>query len=356
MVMDTREAHGNDKRDAVVQFRLCVPETFADSSPWMTSVVMSQHKIINDVHMLPPRDLRFIPQSECVQRKERLNPQERGSQLGPKACEQILKPLICGRASGEARTRKVIIVDINPTFGDWLDASWKLHQKHLTGSDLPMVVYCTRYMEADKSEFNGMKSRVQQMLMEEWWESHPDAGPVEPVTTAESMVTQPELTLLSWSSDGSRVTFPEILQDKFNNESEYKAQWTTVCDQAKELLRKLEDSNTDCSGQAVGNDTGGAVSLTGPDLDGAQAKQFNHALTPEEIKLADFNLDDVAYKIRGTASMPTVLITKDRSIYIHMEAAIHGERAWSYGPGELFGFNTGSMVQDDTETLRSLLE
>ena len=45
-VIDTREAHGNDKRDAVIQFRLCVPEAFVESSPWMTSQVMSQHKII----------------------------------------------------------------------------------------------------------------------------------------------------------------------------------------------------------------------------------------------------------------------------------------------------------------------
>ena len=60
-----------------------------------------------------------------------------------------------------------------------------------------------------------------------------------------------------------------------------------------------------------------------------------------------------AYKIRGTATSPTLLITKDHSIYLHMEAAIHGERAWVFGPGELFGFNTGSMIQDDTETLKS---
>ena len=61
-----------------------------------------------------------------------------------------------------------------------------------------------------------------------------------------------------------------------------------------------------------------------------------------------------SYKIRGTATSPTVLITKDHSIYLQMEAAIHGEKEWVFGPGELFGFNTGSMIQDDTETLKGL--
>lgn len=291
-VIDTREAHGNDRRDAVVQFRLCVPEAFVESSPWMTSQVMNQHKIIQGVHMLPPRDLRFIPQADAVARKEHLNAQERGSQLGPKACEQILLPLMMGRASGEVRTRKVIVMDINPTFGDWLDASWNLHQRYLQGGDVPMVVYCTRYTASDVSEFNGMRSRTQQMLMEQWWESHPDAGPEEPVCTAESAVTRPSLTLLSWTTDGSKVTFPEILESKLNSDSEYSPQWKSACDNARVLLEKLEAANTHCSGRTVGNDVG-AVALTGPDLDGAQPKQFNSALNLESVKLADFNLDDV---------------------------------------------------------------
>ena len=291
-VIDTREAHGNDKRDAVIQFRLCVPEAFVESSPWMTSQVMSQHKIIQGVHMLPPRDLRFIPQADSVARKDHLNAQERGSQLGPKACEQIMLPLMMGRASGEVRTRKVIVMDVNPTFGDWMDACWNLHQRYLQGGDVPMIVYASRYTACDVSEFNGMKSRMQQKLMEEWWNNHPDAGPEQPVSTAEAAVTRPDLTLLSWTSDGSRATFPEILESKFSVDSEFSPQWKSACDSTRDLLMKLEAANTHSSGRTVANDLG-AVALTGPDLDGAQPKQFNNALNLESVRLADFNLDDV---------------------------------------------------------------
>lgn len=62
-----------------------------------------------------------------------------------------------------------------------------------------------------------------------------------------------------------------------------------------------------------------------------------------------------SYKIRGTATAPTVLITKDLSVYIHIEKPIHGDGPWSFGPGEIFGFNVGSMIQDDAEVLKGRL-
>ena len=38
-----------------------------------------------------------------------------------------------------------------------------------------------------------------------------------------------------------------------------------------------------------------------------------------------------------------------------MEKASHGDGPWTFGPGELFGFNTGTLIQDDTEVLKSFL-
>ena len=95
------------------------------------------------------------------------------------------------------------------------------------------------------------------------------------------------LNLLSWCSDGSKATLPELILDKFDSKSEYHTQWKTACENAKSVLQKLEKSNTyHCSGRAVGKSVSGAVSLTGPDLDGHDA----NVLDIEPLKLADFDL------------------------------------------------------------------
>ena len=140
--------------------------------------------------------------------------------------------------------RKVVIVDMNPAFGDWLEASWKINQKHLQAGEVPLVVYCIQYLASDASAYNGMRARTQQMLMEQWWESPPDSGPEEPISTVESTVVKSSLTLLSWCGDGSKATFPELILDKFDSESEYHTHWKTVCENAKSVLQKLEKSNT----------------------------------------------------------------------------------------------------------------
>lgn len=38
-----------------------------------------------------------------------------------------------------------------------------------------------------------------------------------------------------------------------------------------------------------------------------------------------------------------------------IEKNVHGDGPFAFGPGELFGFNTGNLMQDDTESLKSIL-
>ncbi|CAK8986676.1 unnamed protein product [Durusdinium trenchii] len=352
-IVDCRDAHGNDKRDAVLTFRLCVADAFAEESPWMNSTVMAQHRIIQDVHMLPPRDLRFIPQQSALNRKDHLNQSERAAQIGPKACKQVLESMICGRAERQPRNRKVIIVDIHPTFGDWTDATWQMHLSHLQGADLPLAVYMARYVSTDVSEFQGMKARTQQALMESWWNTHADAGPEDPVNCMEASVSKPEFSLLCFSTDG-KVSMPELILERFEESSEFYGQWKSNVEALQANIDELNKLNTHATdGSCVPHSSSGNVNLTGPDMNGGAVTSWEGQLGLEEVAASSFNFDDAAYKIRATSNAPSILITKDRSIYIHMEKASHGDGPWTFGPGELFGFNTGTLIQDDTEVLKS---
>lgn len=293
-IINTREAHGNDRRDGVLQFRLCIPDSFKDESPWLQSQAMSQHKMITDVHLLPVKDLRFVPQADPLKKKEHLSQPERNGQMGPRACQQILTALMVGRANGGARERKVLVFDAFPMFGDWLDACWHLHHAFHQGRDVPMVVYSTRYIDTEVSEYNGMRSRVQQMLMEEWWPSQPAAGSEEPLCTAEDAVEKPDLRLLAWARDGSKATFPQILLSKFEADSEFHGQWKAVCADAQMVIDQLADANTHCSGTSlVGTTPSGGVALTGPDLDGQEPFQFGQHVELETVAASDFDFDKV---------------------------------------------------------------
>ena len=290
-IVDTANAHGNDKRDAVLTFRLCISEAFAEDSSWTSCTWLNQHKVIQNVHLLPPRDLRFVPQQDSTQRKEFLNPQERGAQIGHQAAVQILSALVLGRASEEPRKRKVVVADFFPSVGDWMDGCWKMHSSYLQGEEIPMVVYFCRYASNEISEHGGMKGRCQQMLMQEWWQSHQDAGPEQPIAGAEDAVAKPQLAMLSWSTDGSRILFPAIIKQKFPPDSEFYQQWSSGCDAVQTLIDQLEASNLHASGRPVANDQ--VVSLTGPDLNGNSPCKFDHPISIEGIPLADFDMDQL---------------------------------------------------------------
>lgn len=299
-LMDTRECHGNDKRDGIAQFRLCVSNSFETNSPWMESNAINDHKIIRDVHMLPGRDLRKIPQSDTVLMKEHLNPVERGSQLGPKAVQKVLTSLMCGRASGDPRARSIVVMDVNPSFGDWMDACYSCLRIHQTGGDMPKVSYITRFLATQSSECGGMRARMQQHLMENWWEGSELAGPPEPAASGDDSVVKPELKLLSWSSDGSKVTIPSMISQKFASDSEYYEQWSTLLSGTSQVLDLLTASNTHCCGGAVAQEVSGAVQLTGPDFDGANPSDWTSPLELVERPVAQFTMDDVLLGLKVT--------------------------------------------------------
>eukprot|EP00438_Fugacium_kawagutii_P009203 Skav234295 [mRNA] locus=scaffold2271:198567:201667:+ [translate_table: standard] len=290
-LMDTSDCHGNDRRDAIVQFRLCFSTSFETNNCWIQSNAMNDHKIIRDVHMVAGRDLRKIPQSDTVLQKEHLNLVERGSQLGVQAIQKILSSLINGRAGGDTRARKVVVMDINPTFGDYMDASFNLLRVHQTGGEQPRLSYICRYLASQVSECGGMRARMQQTLMEQWWEGSELAGPAEPVSGIE--VSRPDLRLMSWSNDGSKVTLPQMIVDKFGPDSEYYEQWKELLAGANEVLDKLQASNTHCNGGTVAQESSGPVQLTGPDLDGAELPDWNRELHLEETPLSEFSMDTV---------------------------------------------------------------
>ena len=88
---------------------------------------------------------------------------------GPIGAEAIHHDLVMGRGSFDSnKTRKVIILDMNPLQLQWFEACWSLHLKWLAGADVPCLVYTTNYKSDETSECEGAKSVVQGTVMRTW--------------------------------------------------------------------------------------------------------------------------------------------------------------------------------------------
>ena len=265
---DMSGLHGNDSRDAVSRIRLCYSENFGDS-PWLMCHALSNDKcIIEKTPMIAHKDMRQLPHADPACMTESLGPAERAAQIGCKGWKHILRRVLCGQCGEEpATSRKIVLADLNPCFGDVMDASWLLQQAHLTtDADMPLVVACGFYLsvpEVEKSKFNGMSSYIRGMLLRSWWESCPEAGPAEPQATAETTVNKPLLKVLTYAASGKAIV-PDVLKDRFSDAVEdVRVEWLRRCESASSTLQGLA---TLTSAKPTQNSTSVRVQLAGPEL------------------------------------------------------------------------------------------
>ncbi|CAJ1374819.1 unnamed protein product [Effrenium voratum] len=327
---DLSNTHGNDKREGTFMIRLCVSSAFQETSPWLSCKAFTQHRCINNVPLIPVKDMQLIPQADLTKTKEHLSPAERAAQLGPRACRQVLEAVLLGRATSDScRSRRVVVVDACPTFGDWMAASWGLHAAWLQGEESPCVVYMSAYTSDCASQHAGMKARVQGMLLDEWWNSQVEAGPSEPGHTAEEAVEKPELRLLAWSGDQCRVQLPSMARNKFEEESEFFAQWDAACVSTEGIMRKLNDMNSQETGtKTPSGPPSGPVDLPGPDLSGESVTSLKAALDIEAVDQSSINTADVhpGCKIQNTVPYFGVGQNKTTSAFFEPPSG----RLWSH--------------------------
>ena len=59
------------------------------------------------------------------------------------------------------------------------------------------------------------------------------------------------------------------------------------------------------------------------------------------------------YSCKATRSSPGILLMKDFSLYLTCDQAMHGNE-FTFGPGELFGFNVGTTTVAKTDDLKGI--
>jgi len=60
------------------------------------------------------------------------------------------------------------------------------------------------------------------------------------------------------------------------------------------------------------------------------------------------------FTVKAGRGVPGLILMKDYSIYLTCEKSAHGD-ALTFGPGEIFGFNTGATSIKPVAELKSLL-
>ena len=234
-------------REGVSALRLCVSESFAEDTPWKTSLASNRHMMIDKVPVCSHKDMRHIPHSNPSEQKESLGPLERLSQIGPKAWKHIFHQLTCGRAAPDSPSRrKVVVVDPCPNFGGTLDAVWQLNQAWQKGADVPLFVGMAFYTPAandtEKSKCQGMASYVKGMLMRTYWESSAEAGEPEPKRTEATTAARPNLSCFSWDASTGKPMIPDMVKQRFKDaEEDVQKAWGTFCLQSEDtILAQLE--------------------------------------------------------------------------------------------------------------------
>ena len=166
----------------------------------------------------------------------------RSCQLGKKAWRHMLLKLTTGRESSTPETsRKVIVLDPNPNFGDVLEAIWDLNDSWTKGSEIPLFVgmgfYHSSLNEHEKSKAAGVNSFVKGFLLRLFWETSREAGEAEPRHTPETTVERPILQKLAWDGSTGKAMVPDMIKDRFNDAEE------AVREEWGQLMRHTKDWN-----------------------------------------------------------------------------------------------------------------
>ena len=283
------QMHGNDKRPLGARCRLCVSDHVPESnSPWLSS--LAARGKLSEVPLMRIKEMkRLTPPNHVGDAIEayNLSPAERCQQKGVKAACKIIESLVGGTpiASPDAR---LDIVEFNlQAVPDWIEASWSLKSTWETDSAKPRIAYFG--ISREPSVQKALTGHMEAILMSEWWESHTDAGPKEPESSAP--VDKPVLAITSWDADAPSLS--DVVVCKFDGDESYGEKWAGKVASFRDFVNTtvtpvIRRNAGDADGAGCN-----APSGDGPDMSvGDQPVAVVDAVLPATAK-ADFKSADV---------------------------------------------------------------
>ena len=274
--------HGNDRRPLSARARLCFSEKVVgdEASPWLASPFASRGKMA-DIPLMRIREMKRLCHpghiGEAVEAYS-LSPAERCQQKGSQAVLKIVEALIAETDMASPECRLDIIemkVNMVPC---WCEAALLMKQQWPSDSTKPKVSYMG-FVHEDK-QVKTLQTHLLAVLMQEWWESHPSAGPQEP--TDDGPIDKPSLSLAGWSD--SLPALADMVVTKFDGDDTYSSKWNGKVSAFREFVANkiapLVSAPTAPS--AAG---GSASTLTGPDWTvGAPQETITDLLLPATDK------------------------------------------------------------------------
>jgi hypothetical protein len=144
-------------------------------------------------------------------------------QIGPDAVHKIVMEILSG--TGITKKDKIVIVDLNPCVnGQWMQSTHDMQKRWANGEDIPFISYAGFDVEDGGHITKTANDDMLRLLIQEWWATHPEAGPAEPSEPL-AAVPRPILTLMSWGTSGPMVS--DDVKTKFSDDSEYFGPWSS---------------------------------------------------------------------------------------------------------------------------------
>ena len=225
----TDSDHSGDKRPKHARGRLCISDKY-DQSLW----TQKSEVAVEIVPICKVRDMKIPPsklKSGPADPSKLLSPGMRVQQKGRESATMIMSKFV--QDSGLGKDDVLLVVDLNPGLvPEWAQATWSIFAEHLNGNNMPNAAWIGfAEDEGAKKDVDGF---IEDMIITEHWDTHPDAGPKEPQQQVEQII-KPELEIASWHDNGG-VTIPSILEGKFGDPSLH-VQWMEV---TKKFTAKMQ--------------------------------------------------------------------------------------------------------------------
>ena len=364
--------HGRDRRALEMRYRILVANQYAKDSPWLSSEAARGNG--GDATLIRPRDM--MSATATMKRgpadsQARLNPSERVLQLGAGVYDRLLAGMCAGlslpKVSGNPEPRQhVLVVNLQP--GAVSELGLCLH-RHIISTCPDILPSATFYYlgiylragacfepgdpaaasyDADGSQVCDPKALpvhalAVKKMMDDWWDSHPEAGPAEMPTVAAPPA--PALTLCAW--DNETLTIPETAGAKFPEGTEASEIWMK---ESRDFLEKYNSSLQKRS-EINSAEVNAPPNPAGPDFGDAPAMQGLPVWEPEGQK------DRPAFLTAAVIEREPAVevgIEKDTGA-IFLSLAKQAEGPKTVAARELFGFGRGDFVQDGLAAVKTNL-
>ena len=297
---------------------------------------------------IPPSKLKSGPADPS----KLLSPGMRVQQKGRASATMMVSKFV--QDSGLEKDDVLLVVDLNPGLvPEWAQATWSIFAEHLNGNNMPNAAWIGfAEDEGAKKDVDGF---IEDMILTEHWDTHPDAGPKEPQQQVEHII-KPALEIASWHDNGG-VAIPNILEGKFGDPGLH-VQWMEVTKKftAKmQGLMKEAGVQTSATARGLPQNTSGvpnpSTMLSGPDFTVDPKPHEFVALELETIAEDGLPADDIFWTVRATRTYPKIVATKSLDIYLILDKTVNPDHL-KLDPCELWGFNAGDWKTGTVEELQ----